>query len=143
MEQGQEIEGIRDRIDKRTAEKKSLEAQIAVEINKEVFFTAEQIKAFLKALKTGNINDENNRKGIINILLSAVYLFDDKFTLVLNGGNVPITISDILLDEIAADNEAFECSLIGAPAPPHQCNPNHRQIFLIDEAFGFIVFLGK
>jgi len=118
LEQGQEIEGIKDRIDNRMIEKKELEAQIAIEINREVFFTAKQIKAFLYALKKGNINDENNRRGLINIFLSAVYLYDDKFTLILNGGNVPITISDILLDEIAADNEAFECSLMDASAPP-------------------------
>jgi len=39
-------------------------------------------------------------------------------TSILNGGDRPITIDDILLDEIEADNVEFECSLMGAPTPP-------------------------
>ena len=65
-----------------------------------------------------NRNHNNKPKGLINIFLSAVYLYDDKFMLVLNGGNVPITISDMLLDEIEADNAEFECSRMVASAPP-------------------------
>jgi DNA invertase Pin-like site-specific DNA recombinase len=118
LEQGQEIEGIRERIEKRTVEKKDIEAQIAIEQNREVFFTVEQIKLFLYSLKNGDVNDENNRRGIVNIFLSAVYLYDDRFTLILNGGNVPITISDILIEEIEADNVAFGCSTMVVPTPP-------------------------
>jgi len=118
LEQGQEIDGIRERIDKRTAEKKDKETQIAVEENREVFFTIEKIKIFLYSLKNGKINDEDNRRGIINIFLSTVYLYEDRLTLILNGGNVPITVSDILLDEIETDNEALLSSSIGVPAPP-------------------------
>ena len=117
LEQGQEVEGIQERIGKRKVEKKEIEAQIAVEENRETFFTAEQIRAFLYSLKNGNVNDENNRRGIVNIFLNAVYLYDDKFTLILNGGNVPLTISDILLEEIEADNQGFEGSSMVALAP--------------------------
>ena len=39
-------------------------------------------------------------------------------TLILNGGDRPITIDDILLEEIEADNAEFECSLMVASAPP-------------------------
>ena len=117
MEQGQEVEGIQERIGKRKVEKKDIEAQIAIEENRETFFTAEQIRAFLYSLKNGNVNDENNRRGIVNIFLNAVYLYDDKFTLILNGVNVPLTISDVLLEEIEADNQGFECSSMVALAP--------------------------
>ena len=64
------------------------------------------------------MNDETKRRGIINIFLSAIYLWDDKVTLVLNGGNVPIVIEDIPLDEIEMDNEAFVGSRMVAPVPP-------------------------
>lgn len=60
----------------------------------------------------------NNRKGIVNIFLRAIYLWDDKFTLILNGGDKPVTIEDIPLDEICASNADFECSLLVADAPP-------------------------
>lgn len=37
-------------------------------------------------------------------------------TSILNGGDRPITIDDILLDEIEADNAEYECSLMVASA---------------------------
>ena len=118
LEQGQEIEGIQERIGKRNAEKKEIEAQIAIEKNKVVFYTETQVKAFLHSLKSGDLNDETKRRGIINIFLSAIYLYDDKFTIVLNGGNVPIRIEDIPLDEIEADNESAIGSRLVVPVPP-------------------------
>jgi hypothetical protein len=61
--------------------------------------------------------------GIINIFFRAVYLWDDKLTIILNGGDKPITIDDILLDEIEADNAEFECSRMVAGAPPKHKTP--------------------
>ncbi|WP_312940048.1 recombinase family protein [Oscillibacter sp.] len=118
LESGQSVEMITGRIEKRQKEKEELQAQIAIEMNKQVVFTAPQISAFLYALKKGGINDEHNRKGIINIFLRAVYLWDDKFTLILNGGDRPIEIDGSLLDEIEADNAACGCSSLVADAPP-------------------------
>ncbi|MGI6175663.1 MAG: hypothetical protein ACOYJC_05810 [Christensenellales bacterium] len=60
----------------------------------------------------------NNRRGIINIFLQAVSLWDDKLTIALNGGDKPIAIDDILLDEIEAENVEFVCSRMVAEAPP-------------------------
>ena len=114
---------IAERIEKRKQEKDELQGQLAIEMGKQVTFTAPQIKAFLYSLKRGNVNDENNRRGMVNIFLRAVYLYDDRMTLILNGGDRPITIDDILLDEI---EEHFEdavsshagCSPLVAAAPP-------------------------
>ena len=116
---------IAERIEKRKQEKDELQGQLAIEMGKQVTFTAPQIKAFLYSLKRGNVNDENNRRGMVNIFLRAVYLYDDRMTLILNGGDRPITIDDILLDEI---EEHFEdavsshagCSPLVAAAPPKQ-----------------------
>lgn len=105
LERGQAVGMITERIEKRQKEKDELQGQLAIEMGKQVTFTVPQIKAFLYSLKKGNINDENNRRGIINIFLRAVYLYDDRFTLILNGGDRPITIDDILLDEIG---DSFE-----------------------------------
>lgn len=94
-------------------------------MGKQITFTAPQIKPFLYSLKRGNINDENNRRGIINIFLRAIYLFDDRFTMILNGGDRQITIDDILLDEIEEQFEATvsghaACSPLVANAPPYE-----------------------
>ena len=92
-------------------------------MGKQVSFTAPQVKAFLYSLKRGIINDENNRRGIINIFLRAIYLFDDRLTLILNGGDRQITIDNILIDEIEehfADAVSYHarCSPLVAAAPP-------------------------
>ena len=78
---------------------------------------------YLYALKHGDKNDENTKRGIINIFLRAVYLFDETFTLILNGSDKPIVIDDILLDEIeeGLDDDLANhnlCSSLVADAPP-------------------------
>ena len=118
LEHGQAVDMITERIDKRKQEKAELQGQLAIEMGKEIVFTAPQVEAFLYSLKKGNVNDEHNRKGIINIFLRAIYLWDDKMTLILNGGDKPITIDGILLDEIEADNAEFVSSSMIALAPP-------------------------
>ncbi len=123
LERGQAIEMITERINQRKQEKEQLQGQLAIETGKQVVFTAPQIEAFLYSLKKGKVDDENNRKGIINIFLRAVYLWDDKITLILNGGDKPVTIDDILLDEIEADNQAFFSSSMVADAPPTKGKP--------------------
>ena len=89
-----------------------------------------------KRLSNGsNLGDEINRKGIVNIFLRAIYLWDDRFTLILNGGDKPVTIEDIPFEEIEASNAEFECSLLVADVPPRRgkfrdSNPSHmRGIF--------------
>lgn len=118
LESGQSVEMITGRIEKRKQEKEEIQTQLAIEMSKDVVYTEAQIYNFLHSLKEGNLNDENNRRGIINIFLHSIYLQDDRFTLMLNGGDKPIVIDDILLDEIEADNEVFECSRMVADAPP-------------------------
>lgn len=125
LERGQAVDMITERIEKRKREKDELQGQLAIEMGKQVTFTAPQIKAFLYSLKRGDVNDENNRRGMVNIFLRAIYLYDDRMTLILNGGDRPITIDDILLDEI---EEHFEsavsgfvgCSPLVAAAPPRR-----------------------
>ena len=124
LEHGQSVEMIAERIEKRKREKEELQGQLAIEMGKQVSFTAPQVKAFLYSLKRGNINDEHNRRGIINIFLRAIYLFDDRLTLILNGGDRQITIDDILIDEIEehfADAVSYHarCSPLVAAAPPY------------------------
>ena len=87
LEQGQAIDMITERIGKRKQEKEELQTHVAIEMNKQIVFTALQIRAFLYSLKKGNVNDINNRRSIINIFLRAIYLSDDRLTLILNGGD--------------------------------------------------------
>ena len=118
LERGQAADMITERIEKRQKEKAEIQAQLAIETGKQVVFTAPQIKAYLCSLRKGSINDENVRKGIVNIFLRAIYLKDDCFTLILNGGDRPIEIDDVLLEEVEENLEGAGCSSMVACAPP-------------------------
>jgi len=125
LESGQAVEMITERIAKRKQEKEDLEAELAIEMGKEVNFTASQIEAFLNSLKKGNVNDPNIRRGLINIFIRAIYLYDDKMTLIMNGGDRPITIDDILLEEVEEHlersvSQSIGCSPLVADAPPNR-----------------------
>lgn len=113
-------------------------------MGKQVTFTAPQIKAFLYSLKRGDVNDENNRREMVNILLRAIYLYDDRMTLILNGGDRPITIDDILLDEIeehfeVAVSSHAECSPLVAAAPPVGSQANSATIYLLEQCFVLVL----
>ena len=123
LEKGQAADMINGRIEKRQKEKEEVQAQLAMEMNKQVRLSAPDIRAYLYALKHGDKNDENTKRGIINIFLRAVYLFDEALTLILNDSDKPIVIDDILLDEIeeGLDNDLVNhnlCSPLVAAAPP-------------------------
>ena len=131
LERGQAVDMITERIDKRKREKDELQGQLAIEMGKLVTFTAPQIKAFLYSLKRGDVNDENSRRWMVNIFLRAIYLYDDRMTPILNGGDRSITIDDILLDEIeehfeAAISSHAGCSPLVAAAPPIERYTNTR-----------------
>ena len=141
LEHGQSVEMITERIEKRTKERDKLNAQLAEELNKQVIYTAPQVRSFLYFLKRGSINDITNRRGMINIFVRAIYLFDDTMTLVLNGGDRPITIDNILLDEIETYFESSMtdmggCSPLVASAPPNMRNPNFQPV---GGGFGFLI----
>ena len=134
---------ITERIEKRQKEKEELQAQLAIEMNKQVRLSAPDIRAYLYALKYGDKNDENTKRGIINIFLRAIYLFDETFTLILNGSDRPIVIDDILLDEIeeGLDDDLANhnlCSPLVADAPPQRINPN---LAPVGNGFGFILIM--
>lgn len=58
------------------------------------------IKFFLNSLKKGNVTNIKYRKLLIDVFVNAIYLYDDRMTLVFNSGDEPVTISDKLLSEI-------------------------------------------
>lgn len=146
LERGQAADMITERIEKRQHEKEELQAQLAVEMAKQVTLTAPQVRAYLYSLRQGDKNDENIKRGIINIFLRAVYLYDARFTLVLNGSDTPITIDDILLDEIEEGLEGDltnckRCSSLVADAPPNK-NRDFDTMVIKVTVLNFCLFYG-
>ena len=125
LETGQAVDLIMARITKRQQEKAAMEANLAIELSKQVNFTAAQVRAFLYALKHGDASDPAVRRGLINIFVNAIYLYDDKMTLILNTGRTSITVDNALLEEIdtcfaGTASNAAACSPFVSVAPPSQ-----------------------
>lgn len=128
IEQGQAVEMLTDRLNKRMAEKAELEAQLAIEENKKITLTETQILAFLDYVCEMPADDVNKRRAIINIFVHSIYLYDDHFTLIINASKKPLSIDNIPLDDIETAFEgetgALEgCSSLSTPAPPNFRNP--------------------
>jgi len=100
LEKGQAAEMITGRIEKRQHEKERLEAQLAVELAKKVTYTEQDVKDFLSALKRDSLKNEDSRRVLVNILVKAVYLYDEYMTIILNGTKHEIRLEHIPLDEI-------------------------------------------
>lgn len=123
IEQGQSVEMLTERINKRKAEKAELEEQLAIEQNKKICLTEPQIHAFLDYVCDMPADDVNKRRAIINVFVHSVYLYDDRFTVIINASNHPLSIDNIPLKDIEAafsgDTYTFdECSSMKTPAPP-------------------------
>ena len=108
----------------------SARIEIEAEIEKEqlgrVNLTVPQIKFFLSALKKGSADDVKYRKTLISVLVNAIFLYDDRITLVFNSGDTPVTIDDIMLSDIEQSNEAAKCLFLNNVAPPRTRTPcNH------------------
>ena len=99
LEKGQSVDTIMERINKRQEEKAELEAQLAIEAKKERIISAQEVTHFLSVLQKSNFDDPLNRRAVINIFLNKIYLYDDKFRLVLNGSGQPVEIDNIMLDD--------------------------------------------
>lgn len=128
IEQGQAVEMLTERLNKRMAEKAELEAQLAIEENKKITLTEAQILAFLDYVCEMPADDVNKRRAIINIFVHSIYLYDDHFTLIINASKKPLSIDNIPLDDIESVFEgsggASEgCSSLSTPAPPNFRNP--------------------
>ena len=115
---------LTDRLNKRMAEKAEMEAQLAVEENKNITLTEAQILAFLDYVCEMPADDVNKRRAIINIFVHSIYLYDDHFTLIINASKKPLSIDNVPLDDIESVLEgsggASEgCSSLSTP-PRHQ-----------------------
>ena len=122
IEQGQSVQMLTKRMNKRQVEKEELEIQLAIELNKRITLSEGQILAFLDYVCEMPIEDINKKRALINIFVHSVYLYDDHFTLIVNASNKPLSIDHIPLEEIHTSLESLppkeQCSTIENVAPP-------------------------
>lgn len=82
------------------SEKRDLELQLVMEEAKQVKLTVPEVKFFLNALKKGNADSIKHQKTLIAIFVNAIYLYDDKITLIFNSGDKAVTVDADLLSKI-------------------------------------------
>ncbi len=123
IEQGQSVDMLTERINQRTAQKKELENQLAIEEHKRVYLNEAQVLAFLDYVCETPFDDFEKRRAIINIFVNAVYLYDDHFTILINASKKLVSVENIPFDEIEAafegeNNQMEGCSSATNPVPP-------------------------
>lgn len=119
------------------AEKVRIETGIAQQLIAEPDLERDQIVYFLERFRGGDVDDEAYRQLLIGVFLNAVYLYDDKITLVLNysGDNCKVTLE---LVENATSHADLECSSFAWSTPPRKLckyaeNGVFTQLFILDK----------
>ncbi len=123
LEQGQSVQKITERINKREEEKKQLEKQLAIEQRKKISYTYLEIIAYLDYIKNLSNRSTIKRKALINIFVHSIYLYDDHFAVIFNGGSSGLTLENIPLESIEkAFSEGVSRTFLSSPvdssAPP-------------------------
>ncbi len=117
-----EIDSVRKslyvEIERLNTELDILKNEYTIEQAGAVCLTAKEIKFFLSELRKGEADSLSYRKTLINVFVNAIYLYDDKITIIFNSGDKPVTIDDELLSDIEESNTAVEGSFLGNVAPP-------------------------
>lgn len=104
------------------SENVELKKQIALEERIFPKLTFTEVKFFLTQMKKGKADDIQNRKNLIDMFINRIYLYDDKITLVLNSGDNPITINDLLLSELEENTQKAEGLFKDKVGPPTICD---------------------
>lgn len=125
LEQGQSVQKITERINMREAEKRELQKQLAMEQRKKIGFDYLHILAYLDYIRSLSNQDTVKKKALINIFVNSIYLYDDYYTIVLNGGNTSLTIENIPFRSIekrfkTGVSGTFCSSSVVPSAPPYK-----------------------
>lgn len=129
IEQGIITSATKDRLDELEQEKSDIEGRIAREEMKKPLLNENRIRYWLTSFKSGNVDDEDYQRRVIDTLVNSVYVYDDEdggkrivLTLNLSGNNTAtLTSSDI------------ECY---APPDSSYSNP-----ILYGKGFGYVFFI--
>ncbi len=120
LENGVASTAATDRLSELESEKNEVEGQIAREEMKKPLLTKERIMYWLHSFKSGDINDIEYKRRVIDTLVNSVYLFDDGD----NGRRIVLTFN------LSGQNTAtISCSDIACYAPPKQ-RPTRKGGFL-------------
>jgi site-specific DNA recombinase len=78
LENGQIVDVLADRIAQKKKKQVLLEQQILLEEAQHPAPTVNEIRFFLSQFRKGNVDDPKYRRGLIDMLVSKIYLYDKK-----------------------------------------------------------------
>lgn len=114
IEQGIITPSTKERMDELELEKNEIEGRIASEEMKKPLLTKERIMYWLYSFKSGNIDDVEYKRRVIDTLVNSVYVYDEGD----KGRRIVFTFN------ISGQNTAtLSCSDIACFAPPNFRNP--------------------
>ena len=97
-----------ERLRQKTDEKTEIEKLISVEeLNSSRMPSEDEIAFFLHQLKNSKADDLRSRKALISTFINAIYLYDDRLTLILTIDGETVNISDPLLNTIEDVTSSF------------------------------------
>jgi len=104
IEQGQAVDIISQRLEQKQRERAEIEKEVAKDSLNKIQLIEPEIRFFLTEIKKGDINDINNRRMLITVLINRIYLYDDKITVIINAAKHPLEISHSLINDIELCN---------------------------------------
>ena len=118
-----------------------------LKLRREMQLTAADVELFLRGFAVGNIDDPEYRRKLINTLVNAVYVWDDKIIIYYNVSGVTgteVTYSDAIQTAETADTSETSESPLPADSSdslcngsPNETNPNY---FVNRNWFGFVFY---
>ena len=115
---GKATETLLEEIAKLEASHDDIERQLIIEKARNMDLTAPEITFFLTSLRQGSITDMEHRRILLTVLVNAVYLYDDRLTVIFNSSDQPIEITEKLLDDIEGADSSHNAS-DGSPKQEH------------------------
>lgn len=80
-----------------------------------VYLSATQVKFFLKQIKDNIANDIIYKKALIAALINAIYLYDDKITIIFNAGDRKVDLDVSLINDIEQKAKSSLNGSLGVP----------------------------
>ena len=105
IETGEHMDLLSQRITDKQTEKANLEKSLAIEMMNQDEIPELDIKFFLHQLKSAKVDDADCNRALIAIFVNAIYLYDDKATLIFNASDKPAGVDFALVDEIEKLNK--------------------------------------
>ena len=109
IEQGIIFESTRDRLAALEKEKSELEISILEEQIERPLLTQEQIRFGIERFRKLNIENEEDKKRLIDNFINAIYLYDDKITFTFNykDGTKTVLLSECDISSVGSDTYSF------------------------------------